>query len=258
VVGSTYPNDCKTFKKGVGMNKRRMPRIVLITMLGILLITCRVFSGEGDTRPDTEHPGKHPGYKHHGGQHRFKDAETWAKRFEGPERDAWQKPDAVIKALDLKQGTIVADIGSATGYFPVRFARALPKGRVYGIDIEKSMVDYLNERAGREDLPNLSSILGKLDDPKLPEPVDMVFICNTYHHLEDRQVYFEKLKKNLRAGARLVIVDFIKGKLPVGPPDQMKLAPDELISELSAVEYRLVQKLEIIPYQYVLIFQLIK
>jgi len=240
------------------MNKRRMPRIVLITMLGILLITCRVVSGEGDTRPDTEHPGKHPGYKHHGGQHRFKDAETWAKRFEGPERDAWQKPDAVIKALDLKQDTIVADIGSATGYFPVRFARALPKGRVYGIDIEKSMVDYLNERAGREDLPNLSSILGKLDDPKLPEPVDMVFICNTYHHLEDRQVYFEKLKKNLRAGARLVIVDFIKGKLPVGPPDQMKLAPDELISELSAVEYRLVQKLEIIPYQYVLIFQLIK
>jgi len=240
------------------MNKRRMPRIVLISLLGILFIAGRAFTGEGDTRPSKEHPGKHPGYKHHGGQHRFKDAETWAKRFEGPERDAWQKPDAVIKALDLKQDTIVADIGSATGYFPVRFARALPKGRVYAIDIEKSMVDYLNERAGREDLPNLSSILGKPDDPKLPEPVDMVFICNTYHHIEDRQVYFEKLKKNLRAGARLVIVDFIKGKLPVGPPDQMKLAPDEVISELSVVEYCLVQKLEILPYQYFLIFQLTK
>ncbi len=245
-------------KKEWGMNKRRMPRIVLISMLGILFIAGRAFTGEGDTRPNQEHPGKHPGYKHHGGQHRFKDAETWAKRFEKPERDAWQKPDAVIKALDLKQDTIVADIGSATGYFPVRFAGALPKGRVYGIDIEKSMVDYLNERAGRENLPNLSSILGKPDDPKLPEPVDVVFICNTYHHIEDRQVYFEKLKKNLRAGARLVIVDFIKGELPVGPPDQMKLAPDELISELSAVEYRLVQKFEILPYQYFLIFQLVK
>jgi SAM-dependent methyltransferase len=245
-------------KKEWGMNKRRMARIVLISMLGILLITGRAFTDEGDTRPNQEHPGKHPGYKHHGGQHRFKDAETWAKRFEGPERDAWQKPGAVIKALDLKRDTIVADIGSATGYFPVRFARALPKGRVYGIDIEKSMVDYLNERAEREDLPNLSSILGKPDNPKLPEPVDVVFICNTYHHIEDRQVYFEKLKKNLRAGAKLVIVDFIKGKLPIGPPDQMKLAPDEVNSELSALEYHLVQKLEMLPYQYVLIFQLVK
>jgi SAM-dependent methyltransferase len=245
-------------KKEWGMNKRRMARIVLISMLGILLITGRAFTGEGDTRPNQEHPGKHPGYKHHGGQHRFKDAETWAKRFEGPERDAWQKPGAVIKALDLKRDTIVADIGSATGYFPVRFARALPKGRVYGIDIEKSMVDYLNERAEREDLPNLSSILGKPDNPQLPEPVDVVFICNTYHHIEDRQVYFEKLKKNLRAGAKLVIVDFIKGKLPIGPPDQMKLAPDEVNSELSALEYHLVQKLEMLPYQYVLIFQLVK
>jgi len=240
------------------MNKRRMPEIVLISALGILLITGKTFTSEGDTRHNQEYSGEHSGYNHHGGQHRFKDAEVWAKRFEGPKRDAWQKPDAVIKSLNLKQDTIVADIGSATGYFPVRFARALPKGRVYGIDIEKSMVDYLNERAGREDLPNLSSILGKPDDPKLPEPVDVIFICNTYHHIEDRQFYFEKLKKNLRAGAKLVIVDFIKGKLPVGPPDQMKLAPDEVISELSAVEYHLVQKLEILPYQYVLIFQLVK
>ena len=240
------------------MNKRRMPEIVLISALGILLITGNAFTSEGDTRHNQENPGEHAGYNHHGGQHRFKDAEAWAKRFEGPKRDAWQKPDAVIKALDLKQDTILADIGSATGYFPVRFARALPKGRVYGIDIEKSMVDYLNERAGREDLTNLSSILGKPDDPKLPEPVDVIFICNTYHHIEDRQFYFEKLKKNLRAGARLIIVDFIKGKLPVGPPDQMKLAPDEVISELSSVEYHLVQKLEILPYQYVLIFQSVK
>ena len=126
------------------------------------------------------------------------------------------KTDAVIKALDLKQDTIIADIGSATGYFPVRFARACPKGRVYGIDIEKNMVDYLNKRAGSENLPNLSSILGQPDDPKLPEPVNLAFICNTYHHIENRQIYFEKLKKNLRPGGRLVIIDFIKGGTSLG------------------------------------------
>ena len=234
------------------MTKEYMSKIVVISLLGILLISVRAFTGEADTH----HIQKHHDYKHHGGQHRFTDAETWAKRFEGPERNAWQKPDAVIKALNLKQDTIIADIGSATGYFPVRFARACPKGKDYGIDIEESMVDYLNQRAGSENLPNLSSILGQPDDPKLPEPVNLVFICNTYHHIEERQIYFEKLKQNLLAGGRLVIIDFIKGDLPVGPPDQMKLSPDEVISELLSAGYHLDQKLEMLPYQYFLIFHM--
>ena len=236
------------------MTKEDISKIVVISLLAILLISSRAFTGEGDT----PHNQNHHDYKHHGGHHRFTDAETWAKMFEGPERDAWQKPEAVIKALDLKQDTIIADIGSATGYFPVRFARACPKGRVYGIDIEKNMVDYLNQRAGSENVPNLSGILGEPDDPKLPEPVNLVFICNTYHHIEDRQIYFEKLKKHLRPGAMLVILDFKKGELPVGPPDQMKLSPDEVISELASAGYHLDQKLEMLPYQYALIFQLAK
>ena len=234
------------------MSKEHMTKIIALSALAILLISGRAFTGEADT----PHNQNHHDYKHHGGHHRFTDAETWAKMFEGPERDAWQKPEAVIKALDLKQDTIIADIGSATGYFPVRFARACPKGRVYGIDIEKNMVDYLNKRAGSENLPNLSAILGQPGDPKLPEPVNLAFICNTYHHIEERQIYFEKLKKNLLAGGRLVIIDFIKGELPVGPPDQMKLSPEEVISELSTPGYHLVQKLEMLPYQYALIFQL--
>ena len=240
------------------MGKYHMSKIIVLSALAILLISGRAFTGEGDTPYNKKHPEKHHDYKHHGGQHRFTDAETWAERFEGPERDTWQKPEAVIKALNLKEDTIIADIGSATGYFPVRFAKACAKGKVYGFDIEKNMVDYLNQRAGRENLPNLSSILGQPDDPKLPEPVNLVFICNTYHHIEERKIYFKKLKKNLLPGGRLVIIDFIKGKLPVGPPDQMKLSPEEVISELSTAGYHPVQKLEMLPYQYALIFQLAK
>jgi ubiquinone/menaquinone biosynthesis C-methylase UbiE len=236
------------------MGKEHMLKIIALSAVAILLVSGRAFTGEAET----PHNQNHHDYKHHGGHHRFTDADTWVKMFEGKERDAWQKPEAVIKALDIKQDSIIADIGSATGYFPVRFARACPKGKVYGIDIEKSMVDYLNQRAGRENLPNLSCILGQPDDPKLPEPVNLVFICNTYHHIEERQIYFEKLKKNLLAGGRLVIIDFIKGDLPVGPPDQMKLSPDEVISELLSAGYHLVQKLEMLPYQYALIFQLAK
>jgi SAM-dependent methyltransferase len=138
-------------------------------------------------------------------------------------------------------------------YYRFLFAKEL-----YGTDIEDSMVDYLTQRARRENLSNLISILAKPEDPKLPEPVDLVFICNTYHHIEDRGIYFEKLKNKLRTGARLVIIDFKKGDLPIGPPDSMKLSPEEVISELSAIEYNLVRNHTFLPYQYVLMFQVEK
>ena len=96
----------------------------------------------------------------HGEQHmhrRFDDAEKWSKVFDDPARDAWQKPVEVIAALKLAPDAVVADIGSGTGYFAVRLARAVPRGRVYGADVEPEMVRFLNDRAARESLGNLSS-----------------------------------------------------------------------------------------------------
>jgi cyclopropane fatty-acyl-phospholipid synthase-like methyltransferase len=227
-------------------------------MIIVLLITERLFAGENSNNKVYQGQHKQHNYKHHGGQHRFTDAEVWANRFEQPERDKWQKPEAVIEAMDFKGHEVVADIGSATGYFPVRFAKALTSGKVYGIDIEQSMVDYLNKRAEQEGLTNLTSVLGETGDPKLPEPVDIIFICNTYHHLEKRQDYFGNLKNYFKASGRLVIVDFQKGNLPVGPSDNMKLTPDAIIKELSEAGYQLVKQPEILPYQYFLVFSPVK
>jgi cyclopropane fatty-acyl-phospholipid synthase-like methyltransferase len=97
---------------------------------------------------------------------RFDDAERWSKPFDDPERDAWQKPEEVIRALKLPSGATVVDLDSGTGYFAVRLARSLPKGRVFGADLEPNMVRYLNERAAREKLPNLSAHVVTADDPK--------------------------------------------------------------------------------------------
>ncbi|MFQ6616937.1 MAG: class I SAM-dependent methyltransferase [Fidelibacterota bacterium] len=192
----------------------------------------------------------------HDSQHRFKDAEKWAERFENPERDQWQKPEEVIDILSFQGDETVVDIGSGTGYFSVRFAKVLPRGKVYGADIEPDMVRYLNERAKKEDLPNLSSRLVDPDDPGISEPVDVVFLCNTYHHIQDRVDYFGRLREDFRPGGRLVIVDFVKGDLPVGPPDHMKLSPEAVISELSQAGYTLTQSSDVLPYQYILIFVL--
>ncbi|MFQ6676137.1 MAG: class I SAM-dependent methyltransferase [Fidelibacterota bacterium] len=192
--------------------------------------------------------------RHTPGQHRFQNAEKWVERFENPERDAWQKPEEVIGLLDLRGDEVVVDIGSGTGYFSVRFASALPRGKVYGADIEPDMVTYLNNRAEKEKLENLTSMVVEPDDPGIPEPVDLVFVCNTYHHIEDRVTYFKNLIDDFRPGGRVVIVDFVKGELPVGPPDHMKLSPETVVSELTQAGYRLLQAPEILPYQYILIF----
>lgn len=185
--------------------------------------------------------------------HSFSDANEWARRFEDPKRDAWQKPDEVVKALALKEDSAIADIGSATGYFPVRFARAVPKGKVFGVDIESSMVDYLNERAKAEGLANLTSILGATDDAKLPEPVDVVTIVNTYHHIGDRSAYFTKLAGSLKPGGRLAIIDFKKSS-GMGPPASAKVAPDVVAAELKAAGFTQVGSFDFLPEQYFLVF----
>ncbi len=195
-------------------------------------------------------------YKHQSVTHRFSDAEQWAKMFENPERDEWQKPEFVIQSMGIQPDAIIVDIGSATGYFPVRFAKVVPYGKVIGVDVEKDMVDYLNNRAQKEGLHNLVSILGKYHDPKIPEQADFVFICNTYHHIDDRVVYFKNIKSKYKPGGKLVIVDFRKGDLPVGPPDEHKLSPENVIKELEKAGYVITNHQKDLPYQYILTFGL--
>lgn len=185
--------------------------------------------------------------------HRFEHAEEWAARFEDPSRDAWQQPDEVIKALGLPPSALVADIGSATGYFSVRFARALPQGTVYGVDVESSMVDYLQKRAATEKLGNLKVVLAAFDDAKIPEPVDCIIIVDTYHHIEERQAYFTKLAASLKPGGRLVIVDFKKGSKK-GPPDTEKIDGAQVTSELVSAGYVLSSSWTFLPEQFFLSF----
>ena len=101
-------------------------------------------------------------------QHGFDNAAKWAHIFDDPKRDVWQKPHEVIEALALKPDAVVADIGAGTGYFTVRLANMLPRGTVYGVDIEPDMVNYLAERARREKLPNVQTITAAADDRRLP------------------------------------------------------------------------------------------
>jgi ubiquinone/menaquinone biosynthesis C-methylase UbiE len=126
-------------------------------------------------------------------QHRFDDPERHAKRFDDPARDAWQMPARVIEALALSPTLSVADIGAGTGYFSMRLAKAVPRGIVYAVDIEPSMLEHIRKRAAGEHVHNVTTVQASESSPNLPKPVDIVLIVNTYHHLPNRPAYFREL-----------------------------------------------------------------
>lgn len=188
-------------------------------------------------------------------EHRFDKPEQFAKMFDDPARDAWQMPDRVIAALGLKHGDIVADVGSGTGYFTVRLAKSPAAPKVYASDIEPSMVTYLRERAAKEGLKNVLSVQAAADTPNLPEPVDVVLIVDTYHHIGDREGYFRKLAKSLKPGGRVAIIDF-KPDSPEGPPKEFRFSPGKFKSEMGKAGYKLIASHDFLPRQQFLIFGL--
>lgn len=192
---------------------------------------------------------------HQHSHHHFDDAKKWQQVFEKEQRDAWQKPMQVIQAVGVTKTSHVADIGSATGYFPVRIAKVATKGKVWGIDVSPSMVNFLNKRAEKEELENLYSTLATADDPLIPRPVDFIFMVNTYHHINNRVDYFAKLKSKLKKQGKLIIIDYKKQELPFGPKLSMKIAAKDIINELKRAGFKLVKAHRILKYQNLLEFK---
>ena len=193
----------------------------------------------------------------HTREHTFSGAEHWAKVFDDPARDEWQKPHEVITALSPAPDSAVADIGSGTGYFAARLAHFVPRGHVYGVDTEPEMVKYLDERAKREGLPNLVSIAGRPDDARLPAKVDLVLMVDVYHHISDRESYFRKLRGSLKPGARVAIIDF-RANAPNGPPKKDRIPPSRVKTELAKAGYTLAKEHAFLPNQFFLVFEAAK
>ena len=199
-------------------------------------------------------PGPGQAQSPHTHQHSFSGAEHWARVFDDPGRDVWQKPHQVIEALALKPDAVVADIGSGTGYFAVRLAHFVPQGRVYGVDTEPDMVKYLAERAGREGLGNLVAVRGAPDDARLPDKADLILMVDVYHHIRQRESYFRRLARSLKPGGRVAIIDF-NAKSAMGPPPSQRIAATRVAAEMSEAGYQLAAEHRFLPNQYFLTFQ---
>jgi arsenite methyltransferase len=176
--------------------------------------------------------------------------------LENPQRDAEQKPEEVIAALGIREGETLADIGAGSGYFSFRFARKVGAGgRVYAVDVSADMVLHMNRRIRDMRLKNVVTVLSAPDDPLLMDAsINRFFICNTWHHIQNNKQYLALMKKMLKPGGQIVIVDYQKKELPVGQPPEMKLAREDVMRQMESGGFKLAQEYTFLPYQYFLVF----
>jgi ubiquinone/menaquinone biosynthesis C-methylase UbiE len=177
--------------------------------------------------------------------------------MERAERDAWQKPDQVVKALDLKDGEVVADIGAGTGYFSRPLARAVaPDGSVYAVDVAADILAYLKERADQENIHNIKTIVSRPADPMLPvNSLDLAFFCDTTHHIEHRVDFYRKLFPAVKQHGRMAIIDYPPDS-PHAPHRPEQLVPrSQVISEAEEAGFKFAKDFQFLPYHYFLIFE---
>jgi arsenite methyltransferase len=194
-------------------------------------------------------------------QHRqLPNVTEYLDRLDRPERDIDQKPAEVVQALNLKPGMAVADLGSGSGYFTRRFIQAVaPGGTVYAIDVEPKALEYIQTHLSPAERPisTVTFVHADPDNPKLPPAsVDLLFLCNTYHHIENRSPYFSRAARAIRAGGRLAIIDFYADHRSgdLGFPKEHLISREQLIGELTKAGYRLAREHTFLPRQYFLEF----
>jgi precorrin-6B methylase 2/mono/diheme cytochrome c family protein len=178
--------------------------------------------------------------------------------FNRPERDAEERTDALVKALEIPEGARVADIGAGTGYFTWRLAQhAGPKGKVIAVDIQQAMLDLAADTVKQHGLVNVDYVLGKETDPKLPQrSLDMVFIAYSYHEFSEPEAIMEAVRRSLKPGGRLVIVEYAKESKLAPASSLHKMSFAEIRSEIEPMGFELERILDFLPMQHGLIFTL--
>ena len=172
-----------------------------------------------------------------------------------PDRADWQQPERIMDALQIGDGSIVADLGAGGGWFTVRLARRVgPNGRIYAEDVQPQMLEAIHRRVSREGLRNVVTRLGQPADPLLPAAtLDAVLIVDAYHEIEEPITLLKNVRKALKPDGRIGIVNFTKDGGGPGPPIDDRVDADRVIRDARAAGLELKSRDNFLRYEYLLI-----
>jgi SAM-dependent methyltransferase len=177
--------------------------------------------------------------------------------LESPKRDQWQMPQQVLDALQLSKGSVVADIGAGGGYFTEKLCRRVgASGHIYATDVQDVMIRKLEKRVQKRGLANVSVIRGEFNDPKLPAgKCDWLFLSSVYKEIDGRSAYMTTARQALKNKGRVAIIEYrVDAKAP-GPPRKYRLPEQQVIAEMEAAGFRLVERFDFLPREYSLVFE---
>jgi predicted methyltransferase len=176
--------------------------------------------------------------------------------LELPDRDEWQKPDQIMDALAIADGSAVADIGAGAGWFTIRLARRVgPNGVVFAQDVQRQMLEAIRRRVAREGLRNVATRLGAGSSPNLPpRALDAILVVDVYPEVEDRVTFLRNLAAALKLGGRIGVVNYKPGRGGPGPaPEEgVRVESASVETDARAAALRVLAR-ENLPYQYLLV-----
>ncbi|MDD7986477.1 methyltransferase domain-containing protein [Lentisphaera marina] len=180
-------------------------------------------------------------------------AANWLTRTN---REKEESVEEMIRAIELKSGMIVGDVGCGNGYHSLKMAKLVgEKGKVYCVDIQSEMLKLLQERAKKAGIKNCVSILGKYTDPMLPKnSLDLILLVDAYHEFTDPEAMLKKMHESLKADGVLVLIEFRKEDKKVPIKEDHKMSKAQIQKELSANQFKLVRSYDQLPWQHMLIY----
>ena len=175
--------------------------------------------------------------------------------IQAPDRELWQKPDQILDALLIAEGSVVADLGAGGGWFTVRLARRVgPNGLVYAEDIQPEMIEAIARRVQEEGLQNVRTVLGTPTDPRLPSKVDALLIVDVYHEMDDPVTVLKNVAKSLKPQGRIGVVGYNPGGGGPGPEPDQRIDPQTIIRDATEAGLQLTLREPVPPFQFLLVF----
>ncbi|MEO8215665.1 MAG: methyltransferase domain-containing protein [Acidobacteriota bacterium] len=178
-----------------------------------------------------------------------------AHKLEDADRRTWLPPDELISRLSLDVGMAVADVGAGTGYFAFPAARAVAPGIVYALDSQPEMLEKIREKLSSDPLRNLLPVYGEAEQTRLPSATaDRVLIANVWHELDRRERVLEEMRRTLRPGGFLAILDWRDDvERPPGPPHEHRVAMSAVVDLLVSRSWRVLSAEEFGMYNYLVL-----